>query len=66
MQHIELSDLSQKELAELKFCVESLDIYSPDQIKFIYNNLLRDADGLAHYYIFNNDGTTSLLTLYTY
>ena len=64
MKRITLSDLSKRELAELRFCVESLDLYTPEQIDYIYNNLYRDDDGLAHYYIFCVDGSKPLISLY--
>ena len=54
MKHIDLQDLSPLELAELRFCVESLGLYTEDEIQFIYNNLYRDDDGLAYYYAVGN------------
>lgn len=64
MQHISLQDLSTLELAELRFCVESLGSYAPDEVQFIYDNLFRGADGLVYYYVVDRDNKL-LTTLYT-
>ena len=55
MEHIELQDLTQLELKELKFCVESLGFYTAEELKFIYDNLYRGNDGLVYYYIVDKD-----------
>ena len=63
MNHIAMEELTPLELDELKFCVESLEIYTEDEVKFIYNNLYRDENGLAHFYILGNNNKT-LVPLY--
>lgn len=65
MKRITLADLSKRELAELRFCVESLDLHTPEQLDYIYNNLYRDDDGLAFYYMFFS-GKADLTPLYVY
>ena len=64
MKHITLQDLAPLELEELKFCVESLGLYTEAEVEFIYNNLSRDENGLVHYYIVDK-GNKTLTTLYT-
>lgn len=64
MKQITLQDLTPLELKELKFCVESLELYTAEELQFIYDNLYRGEDGLVYYYIV--DKANKLLTaLYT-
>jgi hypothetical protein len=62
MQQITLQDLTQLELKELKFCVESLGFYMEEEVQFIYDNLYRGNDGHVYYYTVdrNNKMLTAL------
>lgn len=65
MTHISVDDLLDAEREELKFAVESLGLYTDEEIIYVYNNLFRDEEGIVNYPLYGHKGSRFVkLTLY--